>query len=289
MAYLIFIDESGYNTIESPYAVLAGVAIKDRDLWNVVTALQEAEMEHFGRRLSGGQEEIKARKLLKRKTYRLAAQLPPIPPVQRRGLAKQCLDQGETGNRRQITALAQAKLDYVGQVLNICSRFGCRAFASIVDQNSPQPDPNVLRKDYSYLFERFFYFLEAVGPEEMGIVVFDELEKTQCQILLDQMDHYFKSYAKGIRRSARIIPEPFFVHSEMTTGVQLADVVAYIVSWGFRRITGMTEPERPELADLVNQVCQLRYQAVTEVGDNPNFQVWSFVYIEDLRGADDRV
>lgn len=289
MAYLVFIDESGYHSTESPYAVLAGVAVKDRDLWNVVTELQEAEMAHFGRRLSSGAKEIKAKRILKRKVYKLAAQLPPIPPAQRVDLAKRCLDNGRTANRREMTALAQAKLDYVREVLNICLRFGCRALASIVERNSPRSDPNVLRKDYSYLFERFFYFLEDVGPEEMGIVVFDELEKAQCHILLDQMDHYFKSYAKGIQRSARIIPEPFFVHSEMTTGVQIADLIAYIVSWSFRNIAGMIKPPREEMQGLVNQVCQLRYRAVREVGDNPNFQVWSFVYIDDLRGVDDRV
>ena len=61
MAYLLCVDESGYGSSESPYAVLAGVAIKDRDLWNVVTALQDAEIGCFGRRFSSGSDEIKAR------------------------------------------------------------------------------------------------------------------------------------------------------------------------------------------------------------------------------------
>jgi len=287
MAYLIFVDESGYDSRESPYAVLAGVAIEDQDLWNVVTDLQSAELDHFGTRYSQGARELKAKKILKRKVYRQAAKLPPIPKDQRRTLAKRCLEMGDSAGLQEITALAQAKLAYVREVLEICSRFRCKAFASIVNKSSPAPDPTVLRKDYSYLFERIFYFLEDVGLAALGIMVFDELEKSQSHILLDQMDRYFKLTSKGRARSSRIIPEPFFVHSDLTTGVQIADLVAYIISWGFR-LENMTEPARQEMIDLVNQVCQLRHRAVRGVGDNPNFVIWRFAVIDDLRGVEDQ-
>lgn len=287
MAHLIFVDESGYDSRESPYAVLAGVAIEDQDLWNVVTDLQTAELDHFGTRYSQGARELKAKKMLKRKVFRQAAKLPPIPKDQRRTLAKRCLEMGDSAGLQKITALAQAKLAYVREVLEICSRFRCKAFASIVNKSSPAPDPTVLRKDYSYLFERIFYFLEDVGLAALGIMVFDELEKSQSHILLDQMDQYFKLTSKGRARSSRIIPEPFFVHSDLTTGVQIADLVAYIISWGFR-LENMTEPARQEMIDLVNQVCQLRHRAVRGVGDNPNFVIWSFAVIDDLRGAEDQ-
>jgi hypothetical protein len=287
MAYLVFVDESGYDSRESPYAVLAGVAIQDQDLWNVVTDLQAAELDHFGTRYSQGARELKGKKILKRKVYRQAANLPPIPKDQRRTLAKRCLEMGDSAGLHEITALAQAKLDYVEQVLEICARFRCKVFASIVNRNSPAPDPTILRKDYSYLFERIFYFLEDVGPSALGIVVFDELEKSQSHILLNQMDRYFKLTSKGRARSSRIIPEPFFVHSDLTTGVQIADLVAYIISWGFR-LDNMTEPARGEMAGLVNQVCQLRHRAVREVGNNPNFVIWSFAVIDDLRGVEDQ-
>lgn len=44
----------------------------------------------------------------------------------------------------------------------------------------------------------------------MGLIVFDELEKTQSKILLGQMSRYFGETRTGYRRSARIVPEPFF-------------------------------------------------------------------------------
>ena len=101
------------------------------------------------------------------------------------------------------------------------------------------------------------------------------------------MDRYFKLTRKGRARSSRIIPEPFFVHSDLTTGIQIADLVAYIISWGFR-LDNMIEPARQEMADLVNLVRQLRHRAVREVGSNPNFVIWSFAVIDDLRGAEDQ-
>jgi hypothetical protein len=96
----------------------------------------------------------------------------------------------------------------VSEVLDICARFRCRAFASIVDKDSPQPEPSHLRKDYVYLFERFLYFLEDLGPDAFGVAAFDELEKVQSHLLLSQMDSYFKRTMRGRQRAGRILPEP---------------------------------------------------------------------------------
>jgi len=282
MAYFLFVDESGQDHRESPYEVLAGIAVEDRDVWNLVKAMQEAKLRQFGVRYSAGERELKAKKLLKKKTYRQALQCPPFGDEERRQLAKACLETGQLAGKRELAALAQAKLAYVKDDFEICARFRCKAFASIVNTNSPSPNPSHLRKDYAYLFERFFYFLEDKEASPSGIIVFDELEKTQSHILLDQMDRYFQLTAKGRQRASQIIPEPFFVHSDLTTGVQIADLIAYIVSWGIR-FEGMQEPARSELNDLGNQVCRLRHRAVREVADNPNYSIWSFSFITDLR------
>jgi hypothetical protein len=287
MAYFLFVDESGQDHRESSYEVLAGVAVEDRDLWNLVTALQAAEVRLFGRRYSAEERELKAKRMLKAKTYRLAAQLPPIPEEERRELAKRCLNVGEMAGRREITALAQAKLAYVREALDICARFHCRAFASIVPRSALRPDPTHLRKDYAYLFERFFYFLEDRDTTLSGIIVFDELEKSRSHILVGQMERYFKFTTKGQQRAGQIIPEPFFVHSDLTTGVQLADLVAYIISWGVR-YGDMEGLARTELQDLANQVCQMRYRTKREVDGNPDYSIWSFTVISDLRPRDER-
>ncbi len=221
MSYLLFVDESGIDRRQSPYEVLAGICFEDRDLWNLVCQAQDAETRFFGRRVTTGLLELKAKKLLKSKVFRLASQIEPLPEDVRTRLAQECLERTEAAHgvaggggagRLQLTALAQAKLAYVSYVLELCSRYRGIAFASIVSNDTPRPQGDFLRKDYSYLFERFYYFLEARSTDEMGLVIFDELERSQCHILLDQMSRYFRSTIPGRARSARIIPEPFFVH-----------------------------------------------------------------------------
>ena len=290
MAYFLFIDESGQDHKASPYEVLAGVAVEDQDLWNLIVDIQEAEERHFMRRYSSNRAELKGKKLLKSKVFRQAAQLPPIPEEERRQLARRCLEQGRTAVKREITALAQAKVAYVNEVFEICARFRCKAFASIVTKDAPvPPSSEYLRKDYAYLFQRFFYFLEEVTPSTSGVVVFDELERSRSHILVGQMDRYFKRTAKGRQMSGQIIPEPFFVHSDLTTGIQIADLVAYTISWGFRRIVGMTEPARIELEGIVDRMCLLRHRTLRQIGENPKFEVWSFQLIKDLRTRDMKI
>ena len=65
-------------------------------------------------------------------------------------------------------------------------------------------------------------------------------------------------------RANRIIPEPFFVHGDLTTGVQIADLVAGVISWGFR-VPRMVMPARAELWHLADQVARLRYRATAEL------------------------
>jgi hypothetical protein len=282
MSYLLFIDESGGDRRESHYEVLAGVAIRDRKLWELVRKVQQAEIECFGQRYTPDDREAKAKTLLKRKTFRLAGQLPAIEPKERRELARGCLVEGSTASLLQLTALGQAKLEFVRVVLALCASCEVRAFASIVPQNAPRPASGFLRKDYSYFFQRFFYFLEDRSASELGLVIFDELERAQCHLLIDQMAKYFQQTSTGRQRAARIIPEPFFVHSHLTTAIQIADLVAYIVSWGLR-LSAMKEPSRPELAEFAGLVWNLRHETRREGRD---FR--SFVVIGDLRPLEQR-
>ena len=73
MAHFVFIDESGYDSGPSPYGVLGGVAIEDRDVWNLIKAMQDAELRYFGTRYSVGQAELKAKKLISAQVFRQAS------------------------------------------------------------------------------------------------------------------------------------------------------------------------------------------------------------------------
>lgn len=43
MGYFLFIDESGQDRRESPYEVLAGMAVEGLDLWNLIKAIQKGK------------------------------------------------------------------------------------------------------------------------------------------------------------------------------------------------------------------------------------------------------
>ncbi|MDE0022864.1 MAG: DUF3800 domain-containing protein [Spirochaetaceae bacterium] len=287
MAWFLFIDESGHDRSTSPYEVLAGVAIQDRAVREVIDQLHTAEIGSFGRRYSDGARELKGKVLLKKKVFRHRALTVEVDAADVPALARAALDDGAQADARMLKALAIAKLNYVASVFDICAQLGCRAFASIVETDARRTASGGLRKDYAYLFERFFYFLEDKTVAEHGIVVFDELEKSHSHLLIDQMHRYFATTEVGRRRSNRIIPEPFFVHSDLTTGVQIADLVAYIISWGFRT-PKMTKPSRAELSQLSNQVAGLRYRATRKRLGNPEFEIWSFAHITDLRTQAER-
>ena len=292
MSFLLFMDESGHDLKESPYEVLAGMCIEDRDLWNLICRIQDAETVFFGQRVTPGELELKGKELLKRKTFRLAEQMAPFAPEERTEHAYACLMKGAAvkgtaersrATRTELTALGQAKIAFVEHILELCGQYRVRVFASVVDRDAPRPQGDFLRKDYTYLFERYFYFLDEQPTHQLGLVVFDELERALCHILVDQMGRYFRETAKGRMRAARVIPEPFFVHSHLTTAIQVADIIAYVIAWGVR-VGGMTRAARPELSRLADRICSLRYRAVRD-GEHVT---WGIVVIDDLRPRDER-
>lgn len=262
MAYFLFVDESGQDQEASPCEVLAGVAIRDNTLWPFIQAIHQAELDCFGMRYSAGRRELKAKKLLKTKVFRQAAFETSFASYsERRALARKILENGAGATPRDCAALALTKLEFAKNILALCAKFKCTLFACLVPPEAPRPsNPDFLRKDYSYLFERFFYFLDGGrGSKGSGVIVFDELEKSRSHILIGQMDSYFKKTNNGRERSKLVIPEPFFVHSDLSTGIQIADIMAYLLSWGYHKAPGAANPARPELAELATSARKLAY------------------------------
>jgi hypothetical protein len=284
LSFLFFLDESGQDHGESPYEVRCAVAVHDSRLWDLVLALKNAELDHFGIPYAGPKRELKAKLLLKRKTFRLADQMQPMDADERRALARAALTDGANANRHGLTALGQAKLAFCRRVLEVCADQEVAYFASIVHPDARKAAGNGLRKDYSYLFQRLFYFLEQHAPWERGLLVMDEIDQAEAHLLIGQMRTYFQTTRFGQARCRRIVPEPFFVHSELTTGVQIADLVAYTLAWNVR-MAGMDRPVRPELNSLGDLVrAQQRLYRVPGLA----YSARSFVYLDDLRTRSER-
>lgn len=273
MAYFLFVDESGHDLLPSPAEVIAGVAIEDKDLWNFILDIKSLEMRCFGMRYPK-HKEIKARSFLTRAVFRKSKRLPDFKEEERQTLAKFCLENGPESKERHIVALEQAKLAYVTGALEICSRFRCKVFATINEVKLQHvSESELLPKNYVYLFERFYYFLESKSA--LGCLVFDEFDKAQSHLLIERIESYFKKTLKGRQRSSLIIPEPFFVHSDLTTGIQIADFVAYIISWGFRLEKGKAVREL-DFAPFVELIKPMRFRSM----DSDGWSTWSIINVK---------
>lgn len=240
-------------------------------------------------------EERKAKRLLKRKRFRSANRSVKIDARELAALAHSALTKGKAAREaglnddgtteRELVAYSRQVLRFVHEVLNIAAGFNVQVFASIVDPKAPRPPRGVLRKDYIYLFERYFYFLETLPPRERGLVVFDELEKSQAHGLVQQMAAYFLGHEEGQYRSSRIVPEPFFVHSDLTTGVFLADLAAYILNWGFR-FNRMPQAFREELRPYAAKLNDMQFRGQKPKPDSSGvWQLQGITYLDDLRGS----
>jgi hypothetical protein len=102
------------------------------------------------------------------------------------------------------------------------------------------------------------------------------------------MERYFLETAKGYRRSSRIVPEPFFVHSDLTMAVQLADIVAYCFNWG-TRLSKMTKPIRKEIEPFSSIAFDMRYigKRFDDSGES-EWPVYGVFYLDDLRPKQER-
>lgn len=288
---LFFLDESGTDHKEAPYEVLASVAIPNGSLWPLIRAVRGCEVDHFGATLSSLGIEFKGDRLLKRKVFRLATQSTAIPKADRTPLAGSFLLKGklmqlgkdtEPFVRDEYTAYGQACLSFVDSLAEILRQHSCKVFAAIVSPDAPQPSTDYLRRDYAFLFERFYYSLEDLGATDTGLLVFDEYERSSCKRLIDRMARYFTETATGRLRSTIIVPEPFFVHSDLTTATRIADVAAYALNWGFR-LPSMTKPVRQELVQRGKQFASIQYRGTRKDASGTDWNVYGIFYLDDLR------
>jgi len=70
--------------------------------------------------------------------------------------------------------------------------------------------------------------------------------------------------------------------------VQIADLIAYTISWGWRTAT-MTKPKREELDPFAEQISAMRYCSTREMAGISDYRIWSFAHITDLRTRRERV
>ncbi len=253
MSWLLFIDESGHDHRTLPLEVRGGVAIHIGKLWGFVQGWQRLEREAFGTLLSEYGKEGKGMKLLDRDRFRWAAQTAPMDGDERRKHARAFLHRGLDRARptsTEFAAYGQACLEMARGVFDLLSTVNARLFASAITRGTRPPKDHAqgdyLRKDHVFLFERFYYFLEAEAQH--GLIVMDQSEKTLDTAFVKRMEGYFTRTATGRNRTWWIVPAPLFVSSDITYAVQAADICLYCINWGFRPSSWGEFETRPEIA-----------------------------------------
>jgi hypothetical protein len=229
MSWLFFIDESGHDHKTTPLEVRGGVAIHASKLWSFIQGWQRLEEDAFGVRLRDHGKEAKGYKLLDKDRLRWASQTSPLPAPDRRKNVRGFLQKGKdkaTPTSVEFAAYGQACLEMARGVFDLLYAHEAHLFASAIPRGVKPPanfhETEYLRKDHVFLFERFYYFLEAQAQH--GLIVMDESEKTLDKKFVSRLESYFTRTGTGRNRSYWIVPAPLFVSSDMTYAVQAADI-----------------------------------------------------------------
>ena len=160
------------------------------------------------------------------------------------------------------------------------ARLFAAAIPKRIERPRSIPAEEFLRKDQVFLLERYFYFLER--QNEHGLLVLDETDKDDDRRFVRRLEAYFRKTQTGRYRTARIVPTPLFVASDMTYAVQAADLSIYCINWGFRLPKfGMDASVRAEIADEFAQwLSRLQFQG-DAYKDGEVFTTYGIVYVPD--------
>ena len=290
MSWLLFLDESGHDHKQTHYEVRGGVALFDRKLWPFVKAVKLLEQDCFGALLSEYRTEVKGARLLEKQRFVWAQQEREMGDEDRRALCRGFLTKGlekKPPTTHEFAAYGQASLRMAKGLFRLLEEHQAELFAAAIPAGVQKPSTfeaeEYLRKDQVFLLERYFYFLEE--KNDNGLLVMDETSKEQDRRFVRQMERYFTGTQAGRSRTARIIPVPFFVSSDMTYAVQAADVCIYCVNWGFRLPKqGMAAPARQEIVDAFGEpLFRLQFQG-EGYRDGQVFRSQGIVYVPNPYG-----
>lgn len=288
MSYLFFLDESGHDHRQMPYEVRGGIVLHADKLWPFVQNLKRVEESCFGDVLHNYNVEIKGHRLLDKDRFKWASQDTAMDDMTRRKHALGLLNKGlqhAKPSRAEFTAYGQGCLRFTQGILSLLNDHGALVFAVAIPKGiqraATSQTADYLRKDYVLLLERYYYFLEM--RNETGLLVMDETNEMQDRQFVRHLESYFLKTARGQYRAARIVPAPFFVSSNMTYPVQVADVCIYCINWGFRLpFRGMDAPSRSAIAQEFGPwLSRLQFQTeATDQHGNP-VQSYSIVFVPD--------
>lgn len=289
MSWLLFMDESGHDHKNTPLEVRGGVALHARHIWEFTNAVRHAERDIFGVSLAEFGIELKGSKLLEHQRFTWARRSLPFRDRERQQLVRRFLDskRKKTAPRKdEFTAYRQASLMMVERIFNLLIQHEAQLFAAAIPNGIKPPRDykfsEFLRKDQNFLLERYFWFLEK--KQEHGLLVMDRSDKTEDRRFLNRIRDYFEKSQNGRRRAQWIVPTPLFIDSELSAGVQAADICIYCINWGFRRPEwGFTGASRDDIHQRFGGRCgALQYQGQSYDGtEGRTYNLYGIIYVPD--------
>lgn len=212
-------DESGHDHHNTPCEVRGGFAIHASRVWDFHRGFRNAEKRAFGKYLSDfdsmtGQEnkwlEVKGSKILERKRFQWAEQgKETLSDAQRHAGVLDFLIKSRKKtppSRTGFTAFGQASLLMADDIFRLLQRHGAVVFASVIPRGIKPPKDyrrgkywTILRKDHTFLLERFFYFLEQ--KQEHGLLVLDETDKQEDRRFIGRLQGYYTETRPGRQRT----------------------------------------------------------------------------------------
>ena len=287
LSWLLFMDESGHDHKNMPFEARGGVALHASKVWSFFRAWLEAEIETFGSPANELGLEIKGSKLLKKERFKWAQQMKPLDNAARiRGVNRFVTKtkQSVPVSYRDFTAYGQASILMADRIVQLLFENDAVLFTSLIPRGVKPPleyrFDHYLRKDHIFLQERFFYFLER--QQEHGLLVMDQTEKQHDGRFVRRLYNYYTRTDPGRSRAHWIVPVPLFVDSELSLGIQAADLCLYCVNWGFRRAErGFSGPVRMDIRErYAGRMGKLQFSG-DGYRDGKTFLTHGIVYVPD--------
>lgn len=287
MSWLLFMDESGHDHKSTPLEVRGGIAIHASRIWAFVREFSDLECDAFGFSRANRGIEVKGSKLLERKRMENADKEPELGDNERRKGAERFVTRSQqhlAPTSREFTAYGQACRAMAHGIFALLEKHGAVLFASAIPRGARKPQSyafdHFLRKDHVFLQERFYWFLEQ--KQEHGLFVMDQTEKQNDKRFIRRLHDYYTKTQEGRRRSYWIVPSPLFVDSELSPGVQAADLCIYCINWGFRRPEwGFHGPARDDIHRDFAGLCGKLQFSGTAVREGNEYRQWGIVYVPD--------
>lgn len=287
MSYLLFMDESGHDHQNMPYEVRGGICVHSKKIASLLRNIEVAEKKAFGCLLSEFQTEIKGAKLLRKERFKWAAQGLPLTDEQRqrgcRRFLTACLEK-RSPTKEDFTAYGQASLLMVDNIFSLLKQYKVKIIASCIKKGTQKPKnfkfENFLRKDHCYLFERFFFLLKVC--KEDGLVIMDQVEKALDKKFSRQLKSFLYKSPFGRKLGVKIVPEPLFIESDISSLIQVADVCIYAINTGYRKATALKEPHREEVRTrFENIIHELQFycnQYKYKNGKRVSYPLWGITF-----------